>query len=76
MPDSNSGLQDTQTRPQVKQDIAGQKQHQPKKVVSAPQVVKESTSTESPLQFNQGNLIQGVIWAEILGKPKAKRSRR
>jgi hypothetical protein len=27
------------------------------------------------LQINPENIIQGIIWAEILGKPKSRRSR-
>lgn len=37
---------------------------------------KKTTATEGLLQFNQANYIQGIIWAEILGKPKAKQRRR
>jgi hypothetical protein len=37
--------------------------------------LKQTTESGNALQFNRTNLIQGVIWAEILGKPKARRDR-
>jgi hypothetical protein len=53
--------------------VAGQKQQQSKKVTPTQQVSKDLSELASLIQFSRENLIQGVIWAEILGKPKAKR---
>lgn len=82
MMDSASESQDSPKQPEVKskQQMAKvatrQMQHQPTKVASRPQAIVNPMDGESLLQFNQANLVQGVIWAEILGKPKAKRGRR
>jgi hypothetical protein len=54
----------------------GRKHQQPEIFTTAPQIATNPTAIESLLQLNRENLIQGVIWAEILGKPKAKRGRR
>jgi hypothetical protein len=44
---------------------------QPAQVPSA-SGLKQTVEFRNVLQFNRTNLIQGVIWAEILGKPKAR----
>lgn len=54
---------------------ADRKQLQPTIVSPTPPVVTNSAEVERFLQFNRDNLVQGVIWGEILGKPKAKRGR-
>jgi hypothetical protein len=38
--------------------------------------VPNTAGAKQRFQLDQSNLIQGVIWAEILGKPKAKRGQR
>lgn len=45
-------------------------------VTPAPSVGTGSTEVEGFLQFKQENFVQGLIWSEILGRPKAKRGRR
>jgi hypothetical protein len=51
----------------------------PAQQVSSPDEPKEATELNSSnrleclLELNQDNLIQGIILAEVLGNPKAKR---
>ena len=44
--------------------------------IMPPIVIANPTGLANPFRFGRANLIQGIIWAEILGKPKAKRGRR
>lgn len=41
-----------------------------------PNVFKPGNTPLGLLSFNRENLPQGIIWAEILGKPLSKRGRR
>jgi hypothetical protein len=56
----------------IKQDAASQKQTKPELV---PQTQSHQFEFAELFKLNLKNPIQGVIWAEILGKPKAKRGR-
>jgi hypothetical protein len=56
--------------------VTNRKQSQPEKITIAPQIATDSTTIASLLQLDRKNLIQGVLWAEVLGKPKSKRGRR
>lgn len=53
------------------------KQPAPDKITPVPSVTPGTAEeVKGFLQLRRESLIQGVIWAEILGKPKAKRGRR
>jgi hypothetical protein len=51
------------------------KQQTSRQITPAPHEQKYPQEALGLLQFNRTNYIRGIIWAEILGKPKAKRSR-
>ena len=52
------------------------KRLQPMKVTPKPQIRPDSAEVKDFLKIERENLVQAVIWAEILGKPRAKRGRR
>ncbi|MBD1382102.1 hypothetical protein [Metabacillus arenae] len=45
-----------------------------KKAMSKPKKKRVNTSSTELLSFQRNSAIQGVIWSEILGEPKAKKN--
>jgi hypothetical protein len=71
-PETLVKLADSQQTPEK---AVFQKQQTSRQITPAPHEQKYPLEALGLLRFNRANYIQGIIWAEILGKPKAKRSR-